>query len=95
MNKRIELIRQRRDLLVMRADFQRFDLAQQIEPWKKPLSYFDRGLTLARRVRAHPTLIAVALAALAYAGRNRLGHVVRLGWSAWSTYRLFIKSRVG
>jgi len=93
MSEPIEQIRQRRELLVMRADLQRFDLALQIEPWKKPLSYIDHGLTLARRVRAHPALIAGALAALAFVGRNRLGRVAQLGWSAWSAYRLFTKVR--
>ena len=93
MSKHIEQIRQRRDLLVMRADLQRFDLALQIEPWKKPLRYIDHGLTLARRARAHPALLAVALAALAFVSHNRLGRVVRLGWSAWNAYRLFVKAR--
>jgi len=93
MNKHIEQIRQRRDLLVMRADLQRFDLALQIEPWKKSLRYIDHGLTLARRARAHPALIALALAALAFIGRHHLGRVARLGWSAWSAYRLLVKAR--
>ena len=93
MNKHLEQIRQHRELLVMRADMQRFDLALQTEPWKKPLGYIDHGVTLVRRVRAHPLLIAVALAALTYVGRKRLGRVVRLGWSAWSAYRLFIKAK--
>jgi hypothetical protein len=93
MSKHIDQIRQRRDLLVMRADLQRFDLALQIEPWKKSLGYADHALAFGRRVREHPTLIALALATLAFFGRHRLGRVVRLGWSAWSTYRLFVKAR--
>ena len=93
MNKHIEQIRHRRDLLVMQADLQRFGLALQIEPWKKPLSTLDRALAFTRRVREPRRLITMALSALAVAGRNRLGRVIRLGWSAWSTYRMLIKKK--
>jgi len=91
MNKHIEQIRQRRDLLVIRSELQRFDLALQIEPWKKPMGYIDRGVALARRAREHPTLVATVLAALAFVVRKRFGRVARLGWSAWGVYRLFVK----
>ena len=93
MNKNIELIRQRRELLVMRAELQRIDLALQIEPWKKPLSTLDRALALLRRAREHSTLIMRTLATFAFGGRTRLGRLVALGQSAWRAYRLFIKAK--
>lgn len=94
MNKRIEQIRQRRDMLVMRAELQRNTLVLHIEPWKKPLHYLDHGVTLARRARAHPALITLALAGLAFIGRNYWGSALRLSWTAWNVYRLFIKAKL-
>ncbi len=93
MSKHIEQIHQRRALLAMRAELQRFNLALQLEPLKKPLSHIDQALALGRRVRRHPVLLAVALAGFAVVGRNRWGNVARLGWSAWRMYRLFIKRK--
>lgn len=91
MNKRIQQIRQRRELLVIRSDRQRLTLARQIEPWKKALHTVDRAVGFIRHVRLAPTLIAVALGMLAVTSRRRLGRVLRLGWSAWKTYRQFMK----
>ena len=93
MNKQIELIRQRRDLLILRSGLQRIDLALQIERWKKTLSTIDHALALARRAREHSTLIARVLAAFAIGGRSRLGRLVSLGRSAWRAYRLFTKMK--
>ena len=93
MNKQIELIRQRRELLILRSGLQRIDLALHIERWKKPLSTIDHALALARRAREHSTLIAQAVAAFAVGGRSRLGRLVRLSRSAWRAYRLFIKMK--
>lgn len=93
MNKQIELIRQRRDLLVLRSGLQRIDLALQVERWKKPLSTLDHALALARRAREHSTLIVRALAAFAIGGRSRLSRLVSLGRTAWRAYRLFTKMK--
>lgn len=93
MNKNIELIRQRRELLVMRAELQRIDLALQIEPWKKPLSTLDRALLLVRRMREHSTLIMRTLATFTFSGRTRLGRLLALGQSAWRAYRLLVKEK--
>lgn len=91
MNKRIQQIRQRRELLVMRSDRQRFILARQIKPWRKALHAVDRAMGFIRRARTARTLITIALGVLAMTGRRRLGRMLRLGWSAWKTYRQFMK----
>lgn len=93
MNKRIEQIHQRRELLVIQADLQRFGLALQIEPWKKSLSKIDRVLAFTRGLRDTRTLFTIAVsAALAVVSRNRVGRAVQLGWSAWNTYRKLRKA---
>lgn len=91
MNKHIEQIRARREMLVMRVDLQRFDLALQTESYKKPFSYVDRGIAVARYAREHPITLTLALVAIAAIGRNRIGQVMSLGVSAWRAYRLFTK----
>ncbi len=92
MSKHIERIHQRRAQLVQQAATQRSDLAWQIEPWKKRLSYVDQAVALTRRVRARPILIALALAGLAFMVRRRVSSVVGVGKAAWRVYRLFIKT---
>lgn len=91
MSNRIQRIQQRRAQLVQHAAAQRSDLVWQIEPWKKRLSYVDQAVALTRRVRAHPILIALALAGLTFVGRRRLSSVAGVSKSAWRVYRLFIK----
>jgi hypothetical protein len=93
MNERIEQIRQRRDLLVTRADLQRFDLELQVTPWKKPLRLLDHGIAYARRAREHPVVLALAVAVLVYAGRHRLRRVLGWGLSAWRVYRLLARPK--
>lgn len=92
MSERIERMRQRRAQLVEQAAAQRTDLAWQIEPWKKRLSYVDQAVALTRRVRARPILIALTLAGLAFIARRRVSSVIGVGKAAWRVYRLFIKT---
>ncbi len=93
MNKQLEQIQRRRELLVMQSDLQRLGLALQIETWKKPLSALDRALVFARFAREHRMLISVALGALAVAGGHRLGRIARLGGLAWTLVRRFINHK--
>jgi hypothetical protein len=93
MNERLEYIRRRRELLVTRADLQRFDLELQVAPWKKSLRFVDHGVALLRRAREHPTVLALALIVLAFIGRHRLRRVIGLGLSAWRVYRLFARAK--
>ena len=93
MSERIERIRQHRAQLVQQAAAQRADLTWQIEPWKKRLSYINQAMALTRRVRAHPGLITLALAGLAFIGRHRLGRVIRLGKLMWRVTKFFSNTR--
>lgn len=93
MSNRIQQIHQRRAHLVQEAAAQRSDLAWQIEPWKKRLSYVDQAVALVRRVHARPVLIALALAGLAFIARRRVSSLVGIGNAAWRVIKLFSNAR--
>ena len=93
MNKQLEQIQRRRELLVMQSDLQRLGLTLQIETWKKPLSTLDRALAFIRLAREHRVLISIAFGALAVAGRYRLSRIARLGGLAWSLAHRFINRK--
>lgn len=84
---RLEHIRQRRELLIARADLQRLDLELTALAWHKPLAVIDRGLALVRRVRAHPAALLAVLAALALLNRKRPGRMLYFGGMAWRAWQ--------
>ena len=92
----IEIAR-RKEWLIARAESQRAAIGQALGQLQGPIAIADYGLAVARFLRAHPVLAAVAVAALvAFRGRGLLAlasralSVWRL-WrsvSAWSSGRL-------
>ena len=89
----LELIRQRRELLIMRSELQRLEMAHYAEPWRKPLAVADRGVSLLQRVRQHPaTLLAVA-SVFAYLNRKRPGRMLYLGGVAWRAWQAMARRK--
>jgi YqjK-like protein len=64
MNKRLLILAQRRDYLVLQAAKQRALLAQTIEVWRAPLALADQGLAVISFIKKHPILIAGSSAVL-------------------------------
>jgi len=85
MNDKLIQLAERRERLVVQAAAQRTALAQNIEPWRRPLALADQGLAALRFVKSHPAWIVgggVLLAAL------RPGHVWKWLWRSWVTWQI-------
>lgn len=54
MNKKLTLLAERRERLVNESAQQRLTLAQNIEPWRLPLTLADRGITALHYIKHHP-----------------------------------------
>jgi hypothetical protein len=75
MNARLTAITRRRAALVAQAAVQRSELDRWVQPWQTTLAFVDRGIVLARRVRAHPLALAIGVLLL-----------LRLGFGGWSVW---------
>lgn len=87
MNDKLTQLAARRELLVSRAAAQRLVLAQNIEPWRRPLALVDQGLNVFRFIKRHPVWIAGGSALLAMLRPERTGKWLRRGWVAWQIIR--------
>jgi len=54
MNEKLIRLAGRRERLVAQAAAQRMALAQNIEPWRKPLARADQRLAALRYIKRHP-----------------------------------------
>lgn len=82
----IELAR-RKERLIARTAAQRTVIASAYRRWQKPASVLDRGITVARFLKAHPLLVAIGVAVAAAVGRRNLLHWIGRGWVAWRAGR--------
>jgi hypothetical protein len=80
MNMRIAAIRHRRALLIARCALQRIQVAQVIQPWRKPLAMADTLAEVVRAVRQHPVFAAAGTSLFITTTRHR--------WLLWAA-RLF------
>jgi hypothetical protein len=71
MSPSLDRIRQRRAVLMARAEAQRNEVARVVRPWRVPLSVADRALAVLHRLRAHPLAVTAAMVLLVWIGRNR------------------------
>ncbi len=77
----------RRARLIALAASQRQRLAADVEPWRRPLSFADRGIAAARYIGKHPAwLMGTAIAPLALRNAG-LGTWLRRGFTAWRVLR--------
>ena len=88
MNEKRSRLAERRERLIAQAAAQRSALAQNIEPWRRPLARVDQGLAVLRKIKRHPAWIAggVALLTALRPGRVRaagIGKWLTRGWATW------------
>jgi hypothetical protein len=83
MNNKLIRLAERRERLVTQAAAQRMALAQNIEPWRKPLARADQGLAALRYIRNHPAWIVGGVVLLAVLRPGRIGKWLGRGWVTW------------
>ena len=83
MNAKLIRLAERRERLVAQAAAQRMALAQNIEPWRKPLARADQGLAALRYIRSHPAWIVGGDALLVILRPGRIGKWLGRGWVTW------------
>jgi chorismate-pyruvate lyase len=93
VNAYLALLRQRRELLVLRAQAQRLEVAALAQVWQRPLTLADTLLAAARSVHRFWLLYAAALALLARSRRVSLGIWIGRIWTAWEVYRALRSSK--
>jgi hypothetical protein len=85
--RRIAQIHARRERLVARSAAQRDELALLLAPLKGPLAVADRGIAVVQYARAHPGLMAIAVAIVVVASPKRAFRWARRAFVAWRGYR--------
>lgn len=80
-------IARRKERLAARSQLQRAAIAKDFHALRAPIGVADRALDIARFLRAHPVLIAAAVAAVfVFRGRGLSGLAAR-AFSAWRLWR--------
>jgi hypothetical protein len=87
VNRRLAQIQVRRERLMAKAAAQREEVALLLSPWAKPLAVADRGVAAAAYVKAHPSIVLLAAAALVVLSPRRAFRWARTGFAAWRAYR--------
>lgn len=87
IEQRLIEIALRKGRLIARAEAQRAAIGQSVVQLRGPIEIADRGLAAARFLRAHPVLVAAAVAAVvALRGRGLLSLAGR-AFSVWRLWR--------
>lgn len=58
MNRKLHILAQRRERLLLEAAQQRLQLAQAIEAWRGPLALANQGLATISFIKNHPFYVA-------------------------------------
>ena len=90
--RRLAEIRARRERLVARSAAQRDEVALLLSPWRGPLQVADRGLVAVDYVRAHPSIVVVAAAALVILAPRRAFRWAKRAFALWRGYRWTVKA---
>ena len=81
-------------LLLRRAELQvqcqkeRIEFSHHFEPWKKPLSWADKGVDAFHFIKDNPLLWTSAFAALAHYKPKLASKVLALGWGALKVLKI-------
>lgn len=86
MNRKMSAVMQRRGELLARIAAQREQLAETGARWKAPLALADQGVAVVRFLRAHPALVAGAVALVTIRRGGVMG-LAKGGWRVWKGYR--------
>jgi hypothetical protein len=82
----IEIAR-RKQRLISRAEAQRATLADSFRDLRGPVRIADRGLEIARFLRAHPVIVGIAMATvMVFRGRS-LASLAARGLALWRIWR--------
>lgn len=86
MSSKLIKLSERRATLVARSAQQRTEVAQAMEPWRRPLALADKGLDVVRYIRQRrPVFLAgVMVIAAIWRPKSMLGWL-RRGWGVWRT----------
>jgi len=76
-----------KERLIARAEQQRTVISASVLRLRKAISIVDRGLAIARYLKAHPIVVAIAVSAAAVVGRRNLLRWAGRGWVAWRFWR--------
>lgn len=87
MNTRLRLLRQRRELLVLRVQAQRLQLASIAQDWHRPLAFADTLVVAARRMSRYWLIYTLVLAFFVRSRRVSVGLWLGRAWTAWEIYR--------
>jgi YqjK-like protein len=87
VNRRLDQIAVRRERLLAKAAAQREEVALLLTPWHAPLAVADKGLSVAAYLRAHPSIVIVAVAALVVLSPKRAYRWARRSFAVWRGYR--------
>lgn len=90
--RRLAQIHARRERLLAKAAAQRDEVALLLTPWHAPLAVADKGLTVATYLRAHPSIVIVAVAALVVLSPKRAFRWARRAFAVWRSYRWAVKA---
>lgn len=82
----IDLAR-RKERLIARAGEQRAVIAVACMKWRKPFGMVDRGIAIAGYLKAHPLVLALAIAGVAVVGRRNLPRWIGRGFFVWRVWR--------
>ena len=81
-----------REILLMRCDAQRAELAAIIDQLQGPLKIADRAVEGINYLRSHPLVFGAAAALLVMIGRRGWWSWLRGGFILWRGYRAFSRS---
>ena len=85
--RRLVQIQARRERLLAKAAAQRDEIALLLQPWQGPLAVADKGAAAVAYVRAHPSTVIVAVAALVVLSPKRAFRWARRAFAVWRGYR--------
>lgn len=81
MKKKLVLLAERRQRLVLQAAEQRIVLAQTIAPLRSTIALAEAGLATVRYVKKHPVLMLGGTTLIALLRPTRLGLWLQRGWA--------------
>jgi len=82
MSSKLKALECRQQELCARAAIERRDLSVHFEPWKKPLSWVDRGIDAIHFVKDNPAVWSTAFAVLAHYKPKLASKILAVGWGA-------------
>ena len=87
MNKKLALLAERRQHLVLQAAEQRIELAQNIAPLQHSIAFAETGLAAVQYVKKHPILMLGSTTLFALLRATRLGSWLQSGWVVFEIAR--------